>query len=299
MHFHYRRRHCTNLGTPPAKRNNPPLTPDNNVEAMLWYRMEEGKIFNQKKGSPYSKRRFYELVKLYHPDRYDHESAGDGLSYETKLSRYRLIIAANDILSDPVKRGAYDRYGAGWNGLPEILDPRDRSHPSAAWGNQTKYGWPGGPGDPSRNATWEDWERWYQRDAKGAQEPQFVSNTAFVLIIVIFAALGGIGQATRVENYSLTFLEQRDALHSKMSRELNQRRRETTTGFGSREERINSFLRQRDPIGYGVTDPRDEAYRKLLPNREICSSGDIKGRSMVLYQPKDNSKRTAPRGCGV
>jgi hypothetical protein len=44
MHFHYRRRHCTNLETPRAKRNNPPLTPDNNVEAMLWYRMEEGKV---------------------------------------------------------------------------------------------------------------------------------------------------------------------------------------------------------------------------------------------------------------
>src|SRR5690554_4812441 len=27
-------------------------------------------IFNQKKGSPYSKRRFYELVKIYHPDRH-------------------------------------------------------------------------------------------------------------------------------------------------------------------------------------------------------------------------------------
>src|SRR5690348_6812083 len=25
-------------------------------------------IFNQKKGSPYSKHRFYELVKIYHPD---------------------------------------------------------------------------------------------------------------------------------------------------------------------------------------------------------------------------------------
>ncbi|KAM3083248.1 Chitinase 4 [Clarireedia jacksonii] len=245
-------------------------------------------IFNQKKGSPYSKQRFYELVKLYHPDRYDHDSASAVLSYETKLSRYRLIIAANDILSDPIKRGAYDRYGAGWNGQPEILDPRDRTH-SAAWGDQNSHGWRS-PGGPSQNATWEDWERWYQRDAKGHQEPQFVSNTAFVLIIVIFAALGGIGQATRVENYSVTFLEQRDALHTKMSKELNQRRKESTTGFGSREERIHSFLRQRDPTGYGVTDPRDEAYRKLLPNPEICSSEDIKSRSLVLYQPKDNPK---------
>src|SRR6187402_3852458 len=56
-------------------------------------------IFNQNKGSPYSKRRFYELVKLYHPDRHDHDTISHSLSYATKLERYRLVVAANDILS--------------------------------------------------------------------------------------------------------------------------------------------------------------------------------------------------------
>ena len=247
-------------------------------------------IFNQKKGSHYSKKRFYELVKLYHPDRHDLDTSNDGLSYATKLERYRLVVAANDILSDPIKRGAYDTYGAGWNGHPDVTRPRDASDSTASWGGSSGRGWSGGPSGPSQNATWEDWERWYQRDAKGPQEPRFVSNSAFVGLIVIFAALGGIGQATRVGNYSMSFLEQRDALHDNISKDLIRRRTETTTAYGSREERIHSFLKQRDPLGYSITNPREEGYRKLLPAPEVSSGEDIKRRRMEVSQQKSNPK---------
>jgi hypothetical protein len=108
-----------------------------------------------------------------------------------------------------------------------------------------------------------------------------------VSLVVIFAALGGIGQATRVGNYSMSFLEQRDALHDNISKDLIRRRKETTSAFNSREERIESFLRHRDPIGYGMTDRRVSGYRKLLPP-EICSSEDIKGRSMNNCQLENN-----------
>lgn len=246
-------------------------------------------IFGQKKGSPYSKKRFYELVKQYHPDRHDHHSADDGLSYATKTERYRLVVAANNILSDPVKRGAYDCYGAGWNGQPDVSGPRDTSDPTNTWGGR---GWGGGPDGPSQNATWEDWEKWYQRDAKGPQEPRYTSNSAFVGLIMVFAAIGGIGQATRAGNYGMRFIEERDALHSTMSKDLMRRRKEATTMYGSRQERIDTFLKQRDPEGYGLSDPREESYRRLLPAPEICSSEDIKGRNMAIYQngsksPKD------------
>ena len=242
-------------------------------------------IFNQRRGSPYSKHRFYELVKLYHPDRHDHFS-NEGLLYTTKLERYRLVIAANDILSDPIKRGAYDCYGAGWNGQPDAMGYRDAS--DSSWAHHGGKGWGGGPGSPSQNATWEDWERWYQRDAKGQQEPRYTSNSAFVSLIVIFAALGGIGQATRVGNYSMTFIEQRDALHDKVSKDLIRRRNETNA-FGNREERIQDFLRQRDPVGYGVTDAHGENHRKLLPP-DICSSEDVKERRMDSNLPQTKSK---------
>ncbi|KAH7369963.1 hypothetical protein BKA65DRAFT_487443 [Rhexocercosporidium sp. MPI-PUGE-AT-0058] len=241
-------------------------------------------IFDQRKGSPYSKQRFYELVKLYHPDRHDHDIASHGLPYATKLERYRLVVAANDILSDPVKRSAYDYYGAGWNGAPDVVKPRDTSESSATWGNSSGRGWGGGHEGPSQNATWEDWERWYQKDAKGPQELRYVSNSAFVGLIVAFALLGGIGQVTRAGSYGTSFVEQRDALHNNISKDLIRRRKETTTAYGSREERIDSFLRQRDPIGYGLVDPKEESYRKVLPPPEICSSEDIKQRPMNVYQ---------------
>jgi curved DNA-binding protein CbpA len=240
-------------------------------------------IFNQRKGTPYSKQRFYELVKLYHPDRHDLDVSHGDLPYTAKLERYRLVVAANNILSDPVRRDAYDLYGAGWNGQPEVA--RDSSD---AWGGGR--GWGNGPNGPSQNATWEDWERWYSRDSDGPQEPRYVSNGAFVGLIVIFAALGGIGQATRVGNFSISFIEQRDALHNDISKDLMRRRRETTDHYSSREERINNFLRQRDPFGHGTMDARDEGYRKLLPAPEVCSSDDIKGRRTTIYQPRSDSK---------
>lgn len=219
-------------------------------------------IFNQRKGAPYSKKRFYELVKLYHPDRHDFDPSEDCLPYTTKLERYRLVVAANDILSDPVKRGAYDCYGAGWNGHPEILRPQDAADSSNVWGGR---GWGGGPGGPSQNATWEDWEKWYQRDAQGPQEPRFVSNSAFVGLIFAFAVLGGVGQATRATSYGKEFIEQRDHLHGNISKDLVRRRQEALHAYGSREERIESFLKQRDPMGHGLTDQKEESYRKLLP----------------------------------
>ena len=246
-------------------------------------------IFNQKKGSPYSKKRFYELVKLYHPDRHDPDDC-NGLPYATKLERYRLVVAANDILSDPVKRGAYDIYGAGWNGQPDVLRPRGSSDPSTTWGGYSGRGWGGGPSGPSQNATWEDWEKWYQHEGKGPQEPRYVSNAAFVGLILTFAALGGMTQATRAGNYSISFLEHRDALHRNVSKDLMRRRKEAMDAYGSREGRIHNFLKQRDPYGYGITDPKEESYRRVLPPPEICSSEDIKDRPMEIYHQKNNPK---------
>ncbi|OWO99305.1 hypothetical protein B2J93_413 [Marssonina coronariae] len=240
-------------------------------------------IFDLTKGSPYSKRRYYELVKLYHPDRHDHDATNNGLSYATKLERYRLVVAANDLLSDPVKRGAYDCYGAGWNGAPDVAGPRDPSDLTATWGAYGGRGWGSDTKGPSNNATWEDWEKWYEKDAKGPQEPQYVSNAAFVGLVLTFAIIGGIGQIGRAGSYGMSFVEQRDNLHQSISKDLVRRRKETTNACGSREERIDSFLRQRDPVGYGSGDTKEESYRKSLPPPEMCSSEEIKHRPMDVY----------------
>ncbi|RDW77275.1 hypothetical protein BP6252_05328 [Coleophoma cylindrospora] len=212
-------------------------------------------IFNQKKGSKYSKKRFYELVKLYHPDRHEHNLSNDGLSYESKVERYRLVVAANNILSDPVKRGAYDRYGAGWNGQPGVSSSRDSSEASSGWGDTA--GWAGGPQGPSQNATWEDWERWHEQNTNGPQKPIYFSNGTYVMIVLAFTIVGIVGQYTRLGGSSVSLLEQRDLLHKEMSKELSRRRMETTTNFGSREERIGSFLKQREPVEYPAKESQD------------------------------------------
>lgn len=239
-------------------------------------------IFNQKKGSPYSKQRFIELVKLYHPDRHDACSTTGGLTYATKLERYRLVVAANEILSDAVKRSAFDLYGAGWNGMPHVKSPKEHCNSSAAaWADRDGGAW-NEPGGPSRNATWEDWERWYARhDPKEKQVPQFVSNGAFVGLIVIFAIVGGIGQATRVGNFSVGFIEQRDALHDRIAKDLTRRRTETTSLFESREERIIRFLKQREPVGYEEIAQNKGVSMKLLPPPpEAQPAGNINKKQM-------------------
>lgn len=109
-------------------------------------------IFALKKNQAYSKARFYQLVKIYHPDKSD--ASDSGISQEMKSERYRLVVAANIILSDPVKRSAYDRIGAGWDGKADIAGK------NGSGAGPFQQNWRD-PSDPVwQNATWEDWERW-------------------------------------------------------------------------------------------------------------------------------------------
>ncbi|KAL2024883.1 hypothetical protein VTK56DRAFT_3582 [Thermocarpiscus australiensis] len=205
-------------------------------------------IFGLAKDAPYTKARFFQLAKLYHPDRHRH-SSGDGISHRTKLERYRLVVAANEILSNPQKRRMYDLYGIGWD---HQADARTR-HRAAdrAWRNE--------PGNASMNATWEDWERWYQqRDGTGEkQEPIFTSNGGFAGIIALFLIIGTWGQVTRAGTNSMNLLDMRDQRQAAISEEL--RRRQSEAAGRDRESRVESFLRQRelekwayDPPGHGV-----------------------------------------------
>ncbi|MCJ1471623.1 hypothetical protein MMC13_000263 [Lambiella insularis] len=233
-------------------------------------------IFRLKKGAPYSKKRYYELAKIYHPDKHasgDDSPSPDIISQAVKLERYRLVVAANDILSNPVKRRAYDAYGAGWDGRPEMGSTKDH------WRYAEGKGWSGfnENSSPARCATWEDWEKWYQRNSKEKQEPVYFSNGSFIILIIIFAMLGGLGEISRAGKMSRSFLQQIEAIHDDTSKDLQRRKRESQS-FQNKDERFQSFLRTRDPLGYGLTEPREEGFRKLLPAPEVCMSGDIQSR---------------------
>ncbi|KAF2429589.1 hypothetical protein EJ08DRAFT_650258 [Tothia fuscella] len=215
-------------------------------------------ILGLKRGAPYTKTdKFYHLVKLYHPDRPSHQPL---LSPTTRTERYRLIIAAHTLLSDPTKRNLYDLYGSGWLGT----HPAAKS-PSFTYNEIARKA-------AMQNATWEDWEKWYDKFRQPGDPPRapqqtiYTSNTAFITVIAILAALGGIGQATRAEGSSARFIEQRDALHNEAARAL-QAERTRRQGLG-KEERIEEFLRQRDPAAWA-----DEGVRGLVLDPDICESG--------------------------
>ncbi|KAI1803242.1 hypothetical protein F4811DRAFT_355563 [Daldinia bambusicola] len=200
-------------------------------------------IFDQHKSAPYSKAKFYELVKIYHPDRHHHVSP-HRLSHSTRLERYRLVVAANQILSDPSKRRAYDLYGTGWGGIRSVENvyrAADRS-------------WRDVPGNPSMNATWEDWERWYnERDGKKEkQQPVYMSNQLFVGVLCMFVVVGSMGQARRANSNTTNFVEMREQSHASISHDM--RLRQVQQASLDRHERIEHFLRQREEWAFAATE---------------------------------------------
>ncbi|KAK4235017.1 hypothetical protein C8A03DRAFT_18186 [Achaetomium macrosporum] len=210
--------------------------------------------------APYSKARYFQLAKLYHPDR-RHHTSDDGVPHATKLERYRLVVAAHEILSNPQKKRMYDLYGLGW-GVETESQTRHRA---------ADRSWRQEPGNPSMNATWEDWERWHQeRNGSGEkQEHIFTSNLAFMAIVSAFLIVGTWGQVTRAGTSSVTLIEMRDQNHAAISKELRQR--QSRRAGLDREGRVESFLRQReldrwayDPPGHGVQAPGDNGTPERL-----------------------------------
>ena len=86
-----------------------------------------------------------------------------------------------------------------------------------------------------------------------------------------------MGEISRARKFSGTFYEQLELLHDQSSKDL-QRARKESQQFGSRDTRVQSFLRTRDPVGDTVTDPQDEGLRKLIPAPDLCMSGDVQTR---------------------
>lgn len=195
-------------------------------------------IFDQSKSAPYSKKKFYDLVKHYHPDRHIHYSlpSQNVLSSAAKLERYRLIVAANSILCDPVKRRAYDLYGAGWGEKTTMNNTAYREADRA---------WRQAPGSAANNATWEDWERWHaKRNGSEKQSPLYMSNGMFVAALAVFVVFGSWSQATRASSHSVHLLEMREHKHHDISEDMWRRKKEKE--LLSREDRIQNFIRQRD-----------------------------------------------------
>lgn len=202
------------------------------------------------RSGPYCKKRFYRLVKLYHPDGKCDHPACKGLSEPVRLERYRILVAAHELLSDPGKRAAYDRFGIGWHSQ----NPHVHIQASGSRGN---------PDPIFRNATWEDWERWREEREGRTAQPTIVSHQTFAVFVVLVALFAGSAQAVAIGKHTSLAEQRSNALNQKCGKFLDERRRlaraQTESG-----ERIQSFLARRDPSGRGLKEEEREVYRQHL-----------------------------------
>ncbi|KAK2731441.1 hypothetical protein FQN57_003373 [Myotisia sp. PD_48] len=230
-------------------------------------------LFQLERHAPYSKRRYYELVKIYHPDRgcIDHPLCRD-LPESIRLQRYRLLVAAHELLSDPAKRASYDKFGTGWQHRAELFGSQSAEAQTAASNSYSSRR----EQDPTifRNATWEDWENWSHRSHGSYQKQQQsspVSHETFATFFFLMALFGGVAQAIAIGKHT-GFVEDRvKAANEKCSRLLDGRRHETLSQNDSVEARVQSFLMKRDPSGYGLNGEEEETYRHLLESQRSAN----------------------------
>lgn len=198
-------------------------------------------ILEQGRHARYCKRRFYELVKVYHPDRWQHATY-HGIGKHTRVERYRLIVAANAILSDPARRKAYDERGVGWDRdlVSESTCRTDDAHHGKRQGGSR------GTGDASRNATWEDWEQWRSQQAPEGRQKQsavFICNRSFALILVLFMVVGGCAQLVRADHVARRVAGRQDQVHGALCEELLEIK-SRSAGLSDRRLLVDAFLRR-------------------------------------------------------
>jgi len=206
-------------------------------------------IFNITRDATYTKRRFYELVKLYHPDRY-HQSHKAQLSSAARIERYRLVVMANAILSDPAKRHAYDICGAGWTQPPSLS-----SEAYDAWRKRKDT--------PAANATWEDWERWYDARNGNTQRPVYMSHGSFAALVVMFVSIGVVAQTHRADSLArerMMLIQQRQEL---LARDTSRRAESSVTK--GRDARVEIFVRERENALYEYQPEKWDAQEVKPP----------------------------------
>ncbi|CAP92062.1 J domain-containing protein [Penicillium chrysogenum] len=219
-------------------------------------------VLNLPRSATYTKRNYYDLVKIYHPDRplKDHPLFHQ-LTAETRLQRYRIVVDAHEILSDPIKRAAYDRNGTGW--IHTVLDTRVErdSH---------------GP-NIYANATWEDWEDWHNRH-QGPQQ-HVVDQRTFTRLVILLVLFAGALQASWLGQVNSGYNDRLREVNEKSARVLQDRRDSTVKQMDSNDARVQGFLIRRDPTGSGLKDNEHPVYQRELNPRRGLDGVDQAGKN--------------------
>lgn len=236
-------------------------------------------VLNLDHAAPYSKNLYYDLVKIYHPDRpcSEHRLCR-GLSPEIRLKRYHIVVAAHELLSDPDKRAAYDQFGAGWKYGPKRYNTTAEA--SAEWG-------PYGPAIYA-NATWEDWERWNNRHEK---QQHVVDHRTFTRLVILLVLFGGAVQASWISQQQTGYEARLREVSQESSRFLSGRRKHTVDQMPSNDARVQSFLVRRDPTGAGLKEEEQQVYQKELHPRRQQPEGQATNTPLNRNNAKDSGQK--------
>jgi curved DNA-binding protein CbpA len=200
-------------------------------------------ILGTQRGQKYLKAGYYDLVKTYHPD-LNMASSRESLSKEERVERYRLVVAAHEILSDPKKRAAYDVYGIGW-GAPSHYSQWSDTTAAPFTNRRRTYSWEYGGRASSEFDIWS-----------------FLSTHRYSirLVAVIFI----FGEACLF----LVTLSKAEVELERLDIELRKlilHRQQRSLGAPSRVLQLERFFLRRDPSGMGAFPGEETSYREILP----------------------------------
>ncbi|KAJ5132806.1 hypothetical protein N7448_006964 [Penicillium atrosanguineum] len=223
-------------------------------------------VLNLSVTAPYSKVRYFELVKIYHPDRPCNEHPlCRNITPEVRLQRYHIVVNAHEILSDPNRRAAYDQFGTGWKHQAKRYNTV--ADATAEWG-------PYGP-TIYANATWEDWERWHNRH--GEKQQNIVDHRTFIRLVILLVFFGGAVQASWISRLNTGYEQRLREVSEDSMRFLSGRRQHTVQQMPSNDARVQSFLIRRDPTGSGLKDGEHRVYEQELSPRTGLPGEDLAG----------------------
>ncbi|CAI6341380.1 unnamed protein product [Periconia digitata] len=185
--------------------------------------------------APYHRQNFTELAKRYHPDRAALNS-NDTEDRPLRLDRFRMVVDAHHILSDPRRREAYDEYGVGW-----------RYQASKAHGCQAIN-----PNGTPQSHMWQR-DSWQEHEASSAnQEQVFLRKVFCAVALLIFMALASWLQLMRAAKMLRVAATGYMHTHNSLVQELARLR--IDPHHSTREGRIETFLLRREAqaVGYKI-----------------------------------------------
>jgi curved DNA-binding protein CbpA len=178
------------------------------------------------------KKRYYQLVKLYHPD----SCAVSTEAQQDRQQRFRQVVQANELLSAARKRRMYDTYGYGWGdtNVNDIMgDP-------AHWKGEYEGRFRAAKDSPRRTADGN-----FEGFPNGSRaQPYYTSNGNFAGGIVVIMILIGVLQFSHVQSSAQKASDRRLVHHQRASLNLRNARSHAKT-FG-RGEMIEAFQQRRD-----------------------------------------------------